>query len=187
MASGSVIRSQEELERSRSCHSATVSSPATAYPRSSRASPVTFSHEIGLRLCGIADEPFWPAANGSSSSAISVRCKLRISVAIFSMLAPAWAIAHNASAWRSRCTICEETLAGFSPSFAHTYSSRNGPVCARVPTAPEILPTRIDLCARACRSSTASSASIFSRIKSKALTVRTHNAVSTTSMLVSPM
>ena len=31
-----------------------------------RASPVTFSVSTGLRLCGIADEPFWPAAKNSS-------------------------------------------------------------------------------------------------------------------------
>ena len=34
---------------------------------------------IGLRLCGIALEPFWPARNGSSTSRTSVRCRWRIS------------------------------------------------------------------------------------------------------------
>ena len=36
---------------------------------------------IGLRLCGIADEPFWPRPNGSSTSRTSVRARCRISVA----------------------------------------------------------------------------------------------------------
>ena len=53
---------------SRSCHSATSSTPACALPRSTRASPVTCSDLIGLRLCGIALEPFWPAPNGSRTS-----------------------------------------------------------------------------------------------------------------------
>ena len=57
---------------SRSCQSATFSVPACAYPRSSRAIPVIRSLTIGLRLCGIADEPFCPLANGSSTSPISV-------------------------------------------------------------------------------------------------------------------
>ena len=38
------------------------------------------SDEIGLRLCGIALEPFWPARNGSWTSPISVCWRLRISV-----------------------------------------------------------------------------------------------------------
>ena len=49
---------------------------------------------IGLRLCGIADEPFWaPARNGSSTSRTSVRCRWRTSVAKRSSPAPASAIA----------------------------------------------------------------------------------------------
>ena len=69
---------------SRSCHSATFSSAAIALPRTSRASPTICSQPIGLRLCGIADEPFWPLANGSSTSPISVFCRPRISSANFS-------------------------------------------------------------------------------------------------------
>ena len=42
------------------------------------------SQPIGLRLCGIADEPFWPLPNGSSISPISVFCRPRISSANFS-------------------------------------------------------------------------------------------------------
>ncbi len=39
------------------------------------------SQTIGFRLCGIADEPFWPTANGSSASRTSLRCRWRISTA----------------------------------------------------------------------------------------------------------
>ena len=61
LASGRTIRSTELWEMSRSCHSATSSSPAT----SSRGAPgpgrTSRSAVIGFRLCGIDDEPFWPA------------------------------------------------------------------------------------------------------------------------------
>ena len=46
-----------------------------------RARPVRFSDSTGLRLCGIADEPFWPSEKNSSASSTSVRCRWRISVA----------------------------------------------------------------------------------------------------------
>ena len=46
-----------------------------------RASPVTFSESTGLRLCGIAEEPFWPSEKNSSASSTSVRCRWRTSVA----------------------------------------------------------------------------------------------------------
>ncbi len=46
-----------------------------------RARPVRFSVSTGLRLCGIADEPFWPSEKNSSASSTSVRCRWRISVA----------------------------------------------------------------------------------------------------------
>ena len=69
---------------SRSCQSATFSSEACALARSSRARPQICSQPIGLRLCGIADEPFCPFANGSSTSPISVFWRPRISSANFS-------------------------------------------------------------------------------------------------------
>ena len=46
-----------------------------------------------MRLWGIADEPFWPAVNGSWSSPISVCCRLRTSVAKRSSEPPMMAIA----------------------------------------------------------------------------------------------
>ena len=57
-----------------------------------RARPAIRSDVIGLRLCGIALEPFWPSRNGSSTSRTSVRCRWRISVASRSSAAPASAI-----------------------------------------------------------------------------------------------
>ena len=59
-------RSADECEMSRSCHSATFSRPTSAAPRTTRARPQIRSATIGLRLCGIADEPFCPRPNGSS-------------------------------------------------------------------------------------------------------------------------
>ena len=66
---------------SRSCHSATFSSAGITAARTIRARPVRFSVRIGLRLCGIADEPFWPGEKYSSASRTSVRCRWRISMA----------------------------------------------------------------------------------------------------------
>src|SRR2546427_634945 len=69
---------------SRSCHRATFSSAAVAWPRSRRASPQIRSASSGLRLWGIALEPFWPSPNGSWASSTSVPCSPRTSSAIFS-------------------------------------------------------------------------------------------------------
>ena len=104
MLSGSTTRSAELWLMSRSCHSATFSMPTSALPRSTRAQPAMRSLRIGLRLCGMAEEPFWPLPNGSSASRTSVRCRWRTSVANFSMLAPTRAMAVRNSACRSRCT-----------------------------------------------------------------------------------
>ena len=53
-----MIRSAELCEMSRSCQRLTSSRAVIACPRMTRAKPVIFSEPIGLRLCGIADEPF---------------------------------------------------------------------------------------------------------------------------------
>ena len=53
-----MMRSTDECEMSRSCHSAMSSSAACRLPRNTRASPQSCSDLIGLRLCGIALEPF---------------------------------------------------------------------------------------------------------------------------------
>ena len=90
-----MMRSTDECEMSRSCHSATSSSAACRLPRSTRASPDSCSDFTGLRLCGIALEPFCsPSRNGSSTSRTSVRCRCRISSANDSIVAPTDAHAY---------------------------------------------------------------------------------------------
>ncbi len=173
---------------SRSCHSATSSSAACALPRSTRARPEICSALIGLRLCGIAEEPFWPARNGSCTSLTSVRCRWRTSVAKRSMPAPASAIAPSSSAWRSRATTCVETSSRASPRRASTRVSNSGLVAAYVPTAPEIAPTATCANARSRRralrsASNAKPASLTPNVVGSAWTpcVRPTHSVSTCS------
>ena len=89
---------------SRSCQSAMFSSPTSASARNSRAMPVTRSARIGLRLCGIALLPCWPAPNGSNASPTSVRWRCRISTAMRSSVPPRMARVVSSSACRSRLT-----------------------------------------------------------------------------------
>ncbi len=89
-----------------------------------------------MRLWGIADEPFWPALNGSWSSPISVCWRLRISVANRSRLPPTMAIAVRSAAWRSRWTIWVLAGSAWSPSSARTSASTSGPRWLYVPTGP---------------------------------------------------
>ena len=124
--SGRMTRSTDECEMSRSCQSAMFSSAAMALARISRARPAICSQPIGLRLCGIADEPFCPLPNGSSTSPISVFCRPRISSANFSSDAAVIASADISSAWRSRWITCDETGAGSSPSRSQTRASIAG-------------------------------------------------------------
>ena len=128
---------------SRSCHSATFSNATTVFPRMTRARPLKRSFVIGLRLCGIAELPFWPSPKNSSTSRTSVRWRCRNSVAQRSTLDAITASAVINSACRSRCTTWVESVAGFNPSFSQTARSIFGSMCACVPTAPLILPTRI--------------------------------------------
>ena len=105
---GPIIRSTEECEMSLSCQSATFSSAGMTAERTTRASPVRFSVSTGLRLCGMAEEPFWPAEKNSSASRNSVRCKCRISTASRSTpLAITPSTAKN-MACRSRGITCVE-------------------------------------------------------------------------------
>ena len=94
---------------SRSCQSGTFSKPTTALPRITRARPLMRSQVIGLRLCGIAEEPFCPRANGSAASRTSLRCRWRISVAKRSSELPRIASDASSSACRSRATTCVAT------------------------------------------------------------------------------
>ena len=138
VASGAMTRSTEEWEMSRSCHSATFSSAGTTAERTRRARPVRFSLKTGLRLWGIAEEPFWPAAKGSSASRTSLRCKCRISVARRSTeLAITARVAKN-MAWRSRGMTWLEIGSTSSPRASATWASTRGSTSAKVPTAPEM-------------------------------------------------
>ena len=137
---------------SRSCQSAMFSNAAWQLTRTRRASPTICSQPIGLRLCGIADEPFCPLANGSSTSPISVFCRPRISSANFSSDAAVMASADSSSACRSRWITCDATGAGSSPSRWQTSASIDGGRCANVPTAPDSLPTETVTRARRTRS-----------------------------------
>ena len=110
--SGTITRSTDEWLMSRSCQSATFSSAASAFARTSRARPVTCSQPTGLRLCGMAELPFWLSPNGSSTSRTSVFCSARTSVANVSRLAARIASVVITSAWRSRCSTCEAIGAG---------------------------------------------------------------------------
>ncbi|MPN03707.1 hypothetical protein SDC9_150939 [bioreactor metagenome] len=117
-----------------------------------RARPTIFSEPIGLRLCGIAEEPFWPFAKNSSTSRVSDFCSPRISVAKRSMLVAIKAIVAIYSACRSRGRTCVEISCGLIPNFSQTYSSTNGGMFAKVPTAPLIFPASTPFAACSKRS-----------------------------------
>jgi hypothetical protein len=70
---------------------------------------------MGLRLWGIALEPFCPAVKRSSASATSVRCQWRTFVASRSMPAATSASAEKSAACRSRATTCVDTVSGARP------------------------------------------------------------------------
>ena len=105
-----------------------------------RARPVMFSEPIGLRLWGIAEDPFWPFAKNSSTSRCSDFWRPRISVAIRSIEVAMLARTAKYSAWRSRGSTCVEISWARIPSLSQTYFSTNGGMLAKLPTAPEILP-----------------------------------------------
>ncbi len=85
-----------------------------------RARPVMFSVSTGLRLCGMAEEPFWPAEKNSSASSTSVRCRWRISVASRSSDEAMTASVAKYMACRSRGITWVETGSGVRPIFSAT-------------------------------------------------------------------
>ena len=95
------------------------------------------SVNTGLRLCGIADEPFWPGEKYSSASSTSVRWRWRISVARRSIDDAITASVAKNIAWRSRGMTWVEIVSGASPICSATYSSTRGSMLANVPTAPD--------------------------------------------------
>ena len=103
-----------------------------------RASPVTFSDSTGLRLCGIAEEPFCFSEKNSSASSTSVRCRWRISVASRSIEEATTPSVAKYMAWRSRGMIWVETGSTRRPMALATWASTRGSTCAKVPTAPEM-------------------------------------------------
>ena len=75
VVSGAMARSTLEWLMSRSCQRTTFSRAGVTADRIRRAKPVRFSVRMGLRLCGMALDPFWPGSKGSSASSTSVRCR----------------------------------------------------------------------------------------------------------------
>ena len=138
--SGIITLSAEECEISRSCHSAMFSRLTIRLDLNILARPQILSQSIGFLLCGIAEEPFWPFAKGSSISFMSVFWSPLTSRAIFSRVAPHMAIALIICACLSLCKICVDAGDGLSSSVLQTFSSTWGIVLAYVPTAPDILP-----------------------------------------------
>ena len=160
---------------SRSCQRATFSRPTCAAARTTRARPQIRSATIGLRLCGMADEPFCPLPNGSCTSRTSVRARWRISVANRSSDEATSASAERSSACRSRGIICVETGSGSRPSRSQAIRSSSGSVTEYVPTAPESFPKRApaSACSRRSRprsSSTAQPASLSPKVVGSAWT-----------------
>ena len=105
---------------SRSCHRVTFSSAGMTVERTMRARPHRFSLSTGLRLCGIAEEPFWPGWKNSSASRTSLRCRWRTSVARRSMALAMTPRVQKKAAWRSRGMIWVETGSALRPSFSAT-------------------------------------------------------------------
>ncbi len=130
---------------SRSYHRATSSSATWAFDFTTRARPQTRSAVMGLRLWGMAEEPFWPFANGSSASMTSDCCSRRTCMAMDSSVEAVTARAVMTWAWRSRAKTWVERGSGVRPSFSQTYCSTNGSMLEYVPTAPLIAPVAATL------------------------------------------
>ena len=81
---------------------------------------------MGLRLWGMAELPFWPAAKASSASRSSVRWRWRSSVARRSSELAATAIAATSWACRSRATTWVATGSPAMPSARSTSASSSG-------------------------------------------------------------
>src|SRR6185369_10906442 len=93
----------------------------------------------------MADDPFCPLVNCSSASSTSVRCRWRTSTAIRSIEEAMIDSTQKYSAWRSRGMTWLDTGSGLRPILPQTYSSTNGSILAKVPTAPEMAPVALHL------------------------------------------
>ena len=130
--------------RSRSSQSVLLRSAGSTDALTIRARPQTCSDFIGLRLCGIVEEPTWWAPKASSTSPISVRWRERISIPILSSVVATLARNMKYSAYRSREMTWFETSTGERcriSIIAACTSMPFGPRAACVPTAPVICPT----------------------------------------------
>jgi hypothetical protein len=105
---------------SRSCQSATFSMAGKRVAAHHAARPVIFSLSTGLRLCGMAEEPFCAGAKYSSASSTSVRCRCRISTASRSSERAITASVAKYMACRSRGMILRRDGSGVRPSFFAT-------------------------------------------------------------------
>ena len=104
-----------------------------------RARPVRFSVSTGLRLCGMAEEPFWPGEKYSSASRTSERWRWRTSVASRSIRGGDHAERgeeHGVAVARDH--LGGDRLGREAEFFSATYSSTRGSILAKVPTAPEM-------------------------------------------------
>ena len=118
--SASATRSALEWLMSRSYHSATSSKATCAFAFTTRARPQTRSAVMGLRLCGMADDPFWPRVNGSSASITSLCWSRRTCMAMLSSVLAVVASAAAICACRSRASTCVDSGSGTSPSRSQT-------------------------------------------------------------------
>ena len=123
-----------------------------------RARPVTCSQPTGLRLWGMAEEPFWPSPNGSSTSRTSVFCRC---ADLGARTSPGSRRDQRqrrscTSAWRSRCSDLRGDGRGRAGRAARRPPPRpRAARCENVPTAPDSLPTAIVSRARASRAAVA--------------------------------
>ena len=102
---------------SRSCQSATFSSPTSADGADdAREAARSAPPPSGCACAASPTSPSCPVANGSSTSRTSVRARWRISVAKRSSDVATSASVESSSAWRSRAITCVETGSGSSPS-----------------------------------------------------------------------
>ena len=102
---------------------------------------------MGFFLCAIVEEPTcFSTSNPSPASAISERCKLRISCNIFSHVVATLANHEIYSTYLSRPTTCVVASGTPSPKWVKINSCNFlacTPCAAPVPTAPRNLPTAI--------------------------------------------
>ena len=114
---------------SRSCQRATFSSPTCAAARTTRASPQIRSATIGFRLCGIADEPFWPVAERLLDLAhLGAREVADLEREPVERRRRRGRAPTSSSACRSRGTTCVETGSGSRPSRSQAIRSSSGSV-----------------------------------------------------------